>query len=203
MSKIKVCGLTNLEDAKQAAEVGADLLGFIFAKSPRQVTNREVAKISKELPAGVKKVGVFANQSKAEIKETITKCDLDYIQLHGSESPKFCKQFRLPVIKAFRVKDKTSLSQLREYEVDKYLLDTYVPDKLGGTGKTFNWELAIQAKKYGSIIMAGGLEASNVKLAVKKVSPWAVDVSSGVEVKPGKKDYEQVKEFVESVESTG
>ncbi|GAB6099306.1 phosphoribosylanthranilate isomerase [Halanaerocella petrolearia] len=197
MTRVKICGLTNLEDARQVVRCGADLVGFIFAESPRQVINEDVIRISKQLPVDTKKVGVFANQSAEEIKEVIANCSLDYIQLHGDETPTFCSQFDLPVIKAFRVKDKSSLNQLKEYQVDKYLLDTYLPDQLGGTGKTFNWELAKEAKRYGDIIVAGGLKPSNVAQVIKEINPWGIDVSSGVELEPGKKDQKKVREFIE------
>src|SRR6056297_1363396 len=119
--RVKICGLTNLKDAQVAIKAGADLVGFIFATSPRQVTSQQVSAICRQLPANVSKVGVFANQSLAEIREVISNCGLDYLQLHGNESPDFCQQFQLPVIKAFRIQDRSSLEQLAQYQVDKYL----------------------------------------------------------------------------------
>lgn len=197
--RVKICGLTNLADVQVAIEAGADLVGFIFAASPRQVTRHQVSAICEQLPADINKVGIFANQSLAEIKEVITNCELDYLQLHGNESPDFCQQFQLPVIKAFRIEDRSSLEQLAQYQVDKYLLDTYVPNQLGGTGQTFNWQLAKEAQQSREIILAGGLDPSNVAQAVKTVDPWAVDVSSGVETKPGNKDQKQIKRLVKRV----
>ncbi|PRX28938.1 phosphoribosylanthranilate isomerase [Orenia metallireducens] len=199
MTKVKICGITNLDDAKVAVEYGADYLGFIFAKSPRKVSPYKVKEIIEQLPEDVKKVGVFANQSLEEIAEVISSCSLDYLQLHGDESPEYCQEFNIPVIKVFRVKDESYLEQLKEYQVDKYLLDTYHPNKLGGVGKTFNWELAKLAKEYGEIIIAGGLNPANVKQAIDSVNPYGVDVSSGVEAQAGIKDKKRLEEFIRRV----
>jgi len=199
MVKIKICGITNLEDAKLVVKYGADYLGFIFAKSPRQVGPDKIKEIIEQLPEDVKKVGVFANQSLEEVQRIISSCPLDYLQLHGDESPEYCQEFDLPVIKAFRVKDESYLERLREYQVDKYLLDTYHPNKLGGIGKTFNWELAKEAKRYGDIIIAGGLNPDNVKEAISSVNPYGVDVSSGVEAQAGIKDKKRLEEFISRV----
>ena len=132
-----------------------------------------------------------------EIKRSIEQSGIDRIQLHGSEDAAFCQQFTVPVIKAFRVQDSASLKTLKEYSTAAFLLDSYVPGQLGGTGEKFNWELAVQAKQYGRpIILAGGLNAQNVGDAVAKVRPYGVDVSSGVEKSPGKKDHAAIREFV-------
>ena len=200
--KVKVCGLTNLADAQVAVNCGADLIGFIFAASPRQVISDQVQEIRANLEGQFSTVGVFANQELKEVNKITQECKLDYLQLHGSESPAYCKQLEQPIIKAFSIKDEASLEELEQYDVDKYLLDTYHPDKLGGTGETFNWELAKEAKEYGSIFLAGGLDESNVKQAIKQVNPAGVDVSSGVEFRAGKKNHKQVKLFIEAAKSS-
>lgn len=195
--QVKVCGLTNLADAQKAVDYGADLIGFIFASSPRQVTKEEVEEIIDDLTGEFSVVGVFVNEELSKVEEIARDCGLDYVQLHGSESPSYCQELEQPVLKAFSVKNKKSLEQLKDYNVDKYLLDTYHPDKAGGTGETFNWELAKEAQKIGPIFLAGGLNPDNIKAAIEEVNPAGVDVSSGVESKPGKKDYQRLKSFIQ------
>ena len=134
-----------------------------------------------------------------KINRIADRCRLDAVQLHGDESPAFCKKIKRRVIKAVRVKDASSLKLMSRYEVDAFLLDTYKDDQWGGTGKVFDWELAARAKKYGPVIIAGGLNPRNVKAAVKKVQPYGVDVSSGVELAPGKKDPKKIKAFLNAV----
>ncbi|MCK8828097.1 phosphoribosylanthranilate isomerase [Natroniella acetigena] len=197
MTQIKICGLTNLEDAQLASRLGVDLLGFIFAESPRQVTSSQVQQIISELNGQVKKIGVFANHPLAEVNQIAQTCNLDYVQLHGDESPSYCQQVKLPVIKAFQVKDGSYLEELAQYNVAKFLLDTYHPDKLGGSGQSFNWELALAAKDYGEVIIAGGLDETNVKQAIEAVQPAGVDVSSGVEAESGVKDHDKLEKFIE------
>jgi phosphoribosylanthranilate isomerase len=201
MTKIKICGITNLADAQAVVDLGADMLGFVFAPSPRQVTIAQAKKIITELKEEIKLVGVFANQPRTEVAKIAEQVPLDYLQLHGEESPEYCSSFDLPVIKAFSIKDKRSLKKLKLYQVDKYLLDTYDPNQLGGTGKIFNWDLAVLAKQQGDIILAGGLNSENINQALKKVNPDGVDLSSGVEVKPGVKDQEKMKNFIRKVRS--
>ncbi len=200
--QVKVCGLTNLEDAQAAVEYGADLIGFIFAASPRQVTLKEAREIIDNLEGNSARVGVFVDRNLSEVQQIAADCNLDYIQLHGSESPWYCQQLDRPVLKAFSIKDRESLEQLKKYDVDKYLLDTYHPDKLGGTGETFNWDLAVEAKKLGPIFLAGGLNPDNVVRAVEKVNPAGVDVSSGVELRAGKKNYRKVKQFIQQAKNS-
>ncbi len=199
--KVKICGLTNLEDAQAALAAGADLLGFIFADSPRQVTAQQAAEIINNLPPSAAKVGVFANQEVSQVQRVSRKAGLDFIQLHGDESPVYCRQFDLPVIKAFRVQDRSYLEKIKQYEVDKYLLDTYVPDKLGGTGKTFNWELAREANQYGEVFIAGGLKPTNIEEAIATAQPAGVDIGSGVEAEPGKKDHDKLKKLKMKMEN--
>jgi phosphoribosylanthranilate isomerase len=198
--KVKVCGTTRLKDAMLAVECGADAIGFIFyKKSPRCVTAKTAKEICSKLPPFVQRVGVFVNETAEKINRIADRCGLDAVQLHGDESPAFCKKIRHRVIKAVRVKDPGSLKDLSRYPVDGFLLDTYKEDQWGGTGKVFDWELAARAKKYGPVILAGGLNPRNVKAAIQKVQPYGVDVSSGVEQSPGKKDPKKVKAFLKAV----
>ena len=198
--KVKVCGTTRLKDALLAVECGADAIGFIFyKKSPRYVTAKTVKDICAKLPPFVNREGVFVNETAERINRIADRCGLDAVQLHGDESPALCKKIKCRVIKAVRVKDAASLKSMSRYEVDGFLLDTYKEDQWGGTGKVFDWELAVRAKKYGPVIIAGGLNPRNVKVAIKKVEPYGVDVSSGVEQSPGKKDPGKVKAFLKAV----
>lgn len=198
--KVKVCGTTRLKDALLAVECGADAIGFIFyKKSPRYVTPTEAKEIGSQLPPFVHRVGVFVNETADKINRIVVRCGLDAVQLHGDEPPAFCKKIKCRVIKAVRVKDAASLKAMSRYAVDGFLLDTYKADQWGGTGKVFDWDLALRAKKYGPVILAGGLNARNVKAAIQKVKPFAVDVSSGVEQSPGKKDPKKVKAFLKAV----
>ncbi len=200
-TKIKICGITNAKDAHAAADLGADTLGFIFVPdTPRYIDPQVAERIMGDLPPFITTVGVFADASLETVSQTILDCGLNAVQLHGSETPEYCREIKCAkVIKAFRVKDRDSLSPIPEYQVDAYLLDTYVKDKKGGTGETFNWDLARDAKAYGRIIIAGGLTPENVARAVQYVKPYAVDVSSGVESSPGKKDHAKIKTFIENV----
>jgi len=200
-TQVKICGITNLTDAQAAVEAGVDLLGFVFCeKSPRHMTIPAVAEISKQLPLFILRVGVFVNAPKKLVKHAITECGLGLLQFHGNERPEFCTQFGLMNMKAFRIRDSESLTALPKYPTDAWLLDTYVKGKRGGTGEKFNWDLAVEAQKFGKpIFLAGGLTPENVAKAVCKVRPFGVDVSSGVESSPGKKDHAKVKAFIQAV----
>lgn len=198
--RVKVCGTTRLKDALLAVECGADAIGFIFyKKSPRYVSVKTAKEICSKLPPFVHRVGVFVNETADNINRIADRCGLDAVQLHGDESPAFCKKIKHRVIKVVRVKDAASLKEMSRYAVDGFLLDTWKEDQWGGTGKVFDWELAARAKKYGPVIIAGGLNPRNVKAAIKKVQPYGVDVSSGVEQSPGKKDPRKVKAFIKAV----
>ena len=200
MVRIKICGITNIEDALGAVELGASALGFVFAPSPRQLDPLMVKEITAKLPPWVSTVGVFVNEKPERLLQIVNQTGLDWVQLHGEESPEYCRELGLKIIKTVRIKDNSSLEKLSEYPVSGILLDTYDPAVLGGTGRNFNWDLAIGAKKLGKpVILAGGLNAENVVEAILKVKPYGVDVSSGVECKPGKKDYEKMKKFIENV----
>lgn len=197
MVRVKICGITSLEDALMAVEAGADALGFVFhEQSPRHVTPQDAAGIIAGLPPFVQTVGLFVNRPLEFVNETAVRCRLDLVQLHGDEPPEFCDAVERRVIKAFRVKDIASLDPIRHYRVAAHLLDAYSPKAYGGTGLTFNWDIAAVAKEFGPVILAGGLTPDNVREAVEAVQPYAVDVSGGVESSPGKKDAAKVREFI-------
>jgi phosphoribosylanthranilate isomerase len=204
--KVKICGITDYQDASMAVELGADALGFIFAHSPRQVTPQKARDIISAIPPFVKTVGIFVNQDPIEINKIMRFCGLDLVQLHGDESPDFCDELMPRTIKALRIKDKASLRTARAYrdKVRALLLDTYSRDKAGGTGETFDWQLAIKIKKLGiPIILAGGLGPSNIDGAISTVRPYAVDVNSGVEKRPGKKSHALIKDLMGKVKRIG
>ncbi len=196
--KIKICGITNLGDAQAAVEAGADALGFMFYEgSPRFVTFAQAAEMIHALPPFIAKVGVFVNSPAEFIQQAIDQCGLDTLQLHGDESPEFCSQFNLKVLKAFRLHNEDSLRPLAAYATSAWLLDTYFPGQAGGTGASFDWRLAVAAKMLGRpIVLAGGLNPDNVAQAIREVQPYGVDVSSGVETAPGRKDRQKLRDFV-------
>lgn len=202
-TRVKICGITNAADAKTAVEAGADALGFIFyEKSPRYVSIQQMAEIAKQIPPFIMRVGVFVNADEDFVGRAIAGGSLSLLQFHGDESPEFCTQFGLMSMKAFRIRDEESLNAIPAYPTDAYLLDAYSSTTLGGTGEKFNWDLAVEAKKFGKpIFLAGGLTPENVADAIRKVQPFAVDVSSGVEQAPGKKDPARVKAFIAAVRS--
>jgi phosphoribosylanthranilate isomerase len=204
-TKIKICGITNLPDARLAVELGADALGFIFyPKSPRYIKVPAAADICHALPPFVTKVGVFVDELEFEIEKALSECLLNALQFHGDEPPGFCQKFPAKSIKAIRVRDEDSLRAAAEYDVDALLFDTYTDAERGGTGKTFDWSLAVKAKEMLAppIILSGGLTTGNVQEAIRKVRPYAVDVSSGVEREPGKKDPEKLRRFIELARSS-
>jgi phosphoribosylanthranilate isomerase len=197
--RVKICGITNLDDALTAVDLGADALGFVFFRdSPRHVSCDNAASIIRKLPPFVTTVGVFVNERPEQIEKIVSLTGIDIIQLHGDEPPSLCTLSRR-IIKAIRVKSLESLDPLIDYQgrVCSFLLDTYTPDVLGGSGRVFNWEIASYAKRFGSIILAGGLTPDNVAEAVRQVIPYGVDVSSGVESRKGKKDHNKLKFFIE------
>jgi phosphoribosylanthranilate isomerase len=200
-TKVKICGITNLADAQAAVAAGADVLGFNFyEKSPRHVSVKTAAAISKQLPQFILRAGVFVDAEEELVTRAIAECGLGLLQFHGDESPEFCVQFGLMSVKAFRIRDAASLKELPRYQTEAYLLDAFSPEAVGGTGKKFNWDLAIEAQKFGKpIFLAGGLTPENVTDAVRKVNPFGVDVASGVESAPGKKDAAKVRAFIQAV----
>ncbi len=199
MVRVKICGITNLEDALAAVEFGADALGFVFfKKSPRYISPAKAKAIIKKLPPFISSAGVFVNEDKRIIEKIADQAGIDAIQLHGDEPPKACNLSR-PAIKAIRVKSINNLEIILKYKdkVSAFLLDTYTPEIFGGTGQIFNWDIAIEAKQFGRIILAGGLTPENIGQAIRRVHPYAVDVSSGVEAEKGKKDHRKMKLFIE------
>lgn len=196
--KVKICGITSVSDANAAADAGADALGFMFwDKSPRAVSLGAAAEIVRQLPPFIVKVGVFVNAEEDLVIRAIRECGLNLLQFHGDETPEYCLQFGLMSMKAFRMRDAGSLKALANYPTDAWLLDAYTPGKPGGTGEQFDWDLAVEAVKLGRpIFLAGGLTPENVGEAVTRVQPYAVDVSSGVEAAPGRKDHAKVREFI-------
>jgi phosphoribosylanthranilate isomerase len=196
MVKIKVCGITNIDDALLALSLEVDMLGFVFAESRRRITAVNASKIIDALPPSILKVGVFVNEQEKRVRQILELCRLDILQFHGDESPEYTQNFREKIIKSFRIKDKDFLKDIPKYKTSAYLLDAYSRKAYGGTGAVFNWDLAIKAKKFGPIILAGGLNPDNVVEAIKKVQPYGVDISSGVESYPGKKDKKKLEEFV-------
>jgi len=197
MTRVKICGITNLEDALFATEAGADALGFIFyAQSPRCIAPDRAREIILRLPPFMAKVGVFVNDELDRVREIMAYCHLDYAQLHGDETPEQVAALAPRAIKAVRVRSAADVERLSAYQAAAYLLDAYHPTKPGGTGETWDWELATAAKRYGPLILAGGLTPQNVAAAIKRVRPHAVDVSSGVEAAPGIKDHHKVQRFI-------
>jgi phosphoribosylanthranilate isomerase len=204
MVRIKICGITNLEDALLAAELGADALGFIFyPKSPRKVAPETARSIIAQLPPFVASVGVFVDEEVAVVKELAAGVGLDWVQLHGQESPDYCRGLGRRVIKGFRIKDESSLKDLEPFRgaVQAFLLDTYKKGQVGGTGESFEWRLAREAKNFGRIILAGGLTAENVAQAIATALPAAVDAASGTEAAPGRKDPAKLRAFFKAVSS--
>jgi phosphoribosylanthranilate isomerase len=196
MVRVKICGITRLEDALAAARAGADALGFNFwPKSKRYVDPRTAAEIIALLPPFVATVGVFVDPTREEAVQAAERSGVQWLQLHGDESPELCASLPLPVLKAIRVRHRASLDLLDAYDVAGFLLDTDTPG-YGGSGATFDWALAAEAALRAPIVLAGGLRPENVADAVRQVSPWAVDVASGVESAPGVKDHEKTARFI-------
>lgn len=201
MVKVKICGITSLEDALFAAKSGAWAVGFVFAKeSPRYIAPEKAAEIIKKLPEKTEKTGVFVDSSLEEITEISQKTGLTTIQLHGNETEEFCgklsDRLKLPVIKALRIKEADVLLVIPKYknQVFAILLDSWSSKEFGGTGKTFNWDIAVKAKSYGiPVILAGGLNPDNIREAFLKVQPYALDISTGVEKDKGIKDHNRIK----------
>ena len=202
MIPTKICGITNLDDANVAVENGASAIGFIFyEKSPRTISINNAKSISKHLPKTIARVGVFVNHEKDFIHEAISKVPLDMIQLHSDETPDFCNQFDVAILKALRIKNEASLSVMDQYDVAVFLLDTFSNDQYGGTGETFDWSV-LNRKFKTPIILSGGLNSENILDAIDAVNPSAVDVNSGVESSPGKKDFNKLKSLFKNLNKT-
>lgn len=200
MVRVKICGITNVKDALHAVDAGADAIGFVFAPSKRRVTVQAARLIVQELPPFVKTVGVFVNESLLNIQRIQDEAKLDLIQLSGEESEDFAAYFAADAIKVVHVSKNTPPSA-RNYPYNTLLLDTLVKGQKGGSGQTFDWDLAVEIARTRRIIIAGGLNPENVVEAIHKVRPYAVDVSSGVEAEPGRKDDVKVTTFIKRAKS--
>ncbi len=200
MTKIKICGITNLNDAKIAVDYGADAIGFVFAESVRKVNREKVKAIVRKLPPFVTFVGLFVNETAKNIENICSCCDLNVVQLHGKEPPGFLDKLKhYKVIKAFRIKNERDIDPINRYKSDAVLLDGYAENKMGGSGTSFDWNIVKKLKTSRPVIIAGGLTHLNVSRAIKIAKPYGVDVSSGVEIKPGKKDRKLIKKFIDAV----
>ena len=200
--KIKICGITNLEDALAAVFGGADAIGFVFyKKSPRYINPLKARNISRILPKKIIKVGVFVDEKEGKIKSISKMCALDVLQFHGNESPKFCSRFKgYKVVKAFWVGKKLELEKIKEYKTFAYLFDTFSKYKVGGTGKKFNWNLLSEKCKIERpVFLSGGLNVRNIRSALKQANPDWVDLSSSVEKKPGVKDHRKIRSFIRMI----
>ena len=202
--KVKICGITNAEDAAVAVEAGADAVGFVFHKqSPRCAEAAVVRAIVKTLPPFVLPIGVFVNEDSKVVRDVMDGCGLVLAQLHGDETAAYCEALGRPVLKAIRLKDRRSFLALAEFQgragVRGFLLDAFSPEAYGGTGLVADWSLAAEAVSAATILLAGGLTPENVSQAINRVHPYGVDVSSGVEASPGKKHHEKMRAFVQAV----
>ena len=205
MTRVKICGVTNPEDAEAAAELGADAIGLNFyERSPRYIDSGVASRIVEALPAFVSVVGVFVNHPNPEgLEDLALSLGLHAVQLHGNESPDYCSMIqRVKVIKAFRVDSTFRLESVKNYSNTIFLLDSGSGVQFGGTGKVFDWNQADGANAFGWIVLAGGLTPDNVGQAVSRLRPYGVDVSSGVESSPGKKDYDKMRRFINTVQKT-
>ena len=201
MVKVKICGVTNAADALRAVEYGADALGFNFyPPSPRYILPEDAALILREVPAGICTAGLFVNESREHVKSVLRVCrsrggaGLTAVQFHGDEEPDYCARWPLKVIKAFRIRGAETLREIGEYPVDYYLLDSWSAG-FGGSGSTFTWEW-LNVPMAAPVILAGGLDIDNVSAAVRELKPFGVDVCTGVEAAPGRKDHQRMKDFI-------
>jgi len=201
ITKVKICGITNYQDAAAAVDMGADLLGFNFyPKSPRFVLPEKAVKIINKLPAFIDIVGVFVNEPFEQIQEIINQCRLNWVQLHGDEDPEFCRMFlalNVQTMKAIRVKEQSDIERADVFFTDAVLLDAYDPKKYGGTGLTFDWNIIGHIGK--RIFLAGGINPDNAAAAVE-LGVYGIDVCSGIESKPGKKDHKKMKKLFKNIE---
>lgn len=201
---IKICGITNANDARTATECGTDAVGFIFYKeSPRYITPERAADIIKELPDHIFTVGVFVNHKPDDVKRIIDQTGINVIQLHGNEKPDACNHDSVKVWKAIRIVNRNELSMLNEYSVDAFVFDTYHKKLYGGTGKTGNWQLARKASEKYKVILSGGLYPGNIADAISTVNPFGVDINSGIESAPGKKDKQKLLQLFTKIHKKG
>lgn len=201
IARVKICGLTRSEDIRAAVESGADAIGLVFyPPSPRSVSPAQARALAKEVPAFVTVVGLFVNPTREEVESVLEQVPLDLLQFHGDETPAFCAGFARRWIKAIRVREPGQIEQaFADYhEASGLLVDAWDPDRYGGTGKVFNWDLIPEGRPL-PLILAGGLSSDNVSAAVEQVRPWAVDVSGGVEKDKGIKDIRKICHFINEV----
>lgn len=202
--KIKVCGITNPDDALRAVEAGVDAIGLVFfSKSPRAISSIQASEITKQLPPMVSSVGVFVNETIEKICKIRDECSLNILQLHGEESPELCQvlnvKTNIKMIKAFRIQPHFVLDIFSQYETDAWLLDAFSPNIRGGSGVVFDWNGIAKLRPFRRpIIIAGGLHPDNVAACIRATSPYGLDVSSGVEASPGKKDFVKMRDFVQA-----
>lgn len=201
--KIKICGITNIDDAAKAVYYGANALGFVFyKKSPRYISPSKARRIVEAMPPFVTPVGVFVDQKERAIREILKFTRISTVQFHGDEDPAFCTRFSdVKIIKAFRVGQDFDIERVKKYKVDAYLFDTYQEAQFGGTGKTFNWDIIKNVKWIKPVILSGGLKSENIRDALETVKPDSIDISSGVEKMPGIKNHNLIREFFETVYS--
>ncbi|MBL7203368.1 MAG: phosphoribosylanthranilate isomerase [Desulfobacteraceae bacterium] len=202
MVRVKICGITNHQDAALAVSLGVDALGFIFAQSPRRIAPEKARRIISAIAPLVTTVGVFVDERRETIRDIMQYCGLDLVQLHGDESPDLCQEFMPRTIKGFRIRDRSDIESVAPYKgkTRAILLDTYARGKRGGTGETFDWDLAVRSKDAGvPVILAGGLTPANIVDAISAVTPYAVDLNSGIEEQPGKKDHILMKKLMENI----
>ncbi|HON09608.1 MAG TPA: phosphoribosylanthranilate isomerase [Chitinispirillaceae bacterium] len=201
--RVKICGITRYDDARIASNLGVDALGFIFySKSPRNISPSAAREIINQLPPFISKVGVFVNQNIKDVISIAQVSGIDTVQLHGSETPDMCSRIPYPVIKSFSVKPDSDLTLLESYHTAGILLDTWHEQMYGGTGDTFDWEIARKAcEKFDNIILAGGLNPSNLEEALRSVQPYGVDLNSGLELKPGIKNPIKMREAIRIIKN--
>lgn len=201
-ARVKICGITCLEDAEQAVACGADALGFMFYRPSKRFIERDkAAAICDALPPCVTKVGVFVNATREEVEQTMGTCGLDLLQFHGEESPEDCAGYRVKTMKAFRVHDASSLATLKDFKTDAWLVDSYQPGERGGTGHAFQWDVLKTIRPYERpLFLAGGLKPENIENAIRSVQPFGVDVSSGVESEPGRKCPNKMRAFIKNAQ---
>lgn len=197
---VKICGITNVDDAMDAMELGADFLGFNFyPDSPRYLSPADAKKIILDIPQNIAKVGIFVNADAQQVVDLSLDLELDYLQFHGDETPEYCNSFGRPWWKVFRPQNEADLLPMAGFLGDYIMVDSFVEKAFGGTGVVSNWDLAVKAKKYGELILSGGLKPDNIEMALKAVKPFAVDVASGVEQSPGVKDRLKMEIFMAKV----
>jgi phosphoribosylanthranilate isomerase len=202
MTRVKICGITQYGDAQVAVEAGADMLGFIFyPSSPRYIDPEHVREMVDRLPPDVKTVGVFVNASAESITRIVQTSGVQVVQLHGDERPELCQALSWPVVKAFRFTAQVRPEMMANYDVDAFLVEGFHDRLYGGAGAQADWPQVATLHPYGRIILAGGLTPENVQEAIRVVQPYAVDVGSGVEAEPGKKDWQKVRTFVQQAKT--